>query len=128
MNTFFKNKFIFVMLLLAGCSSNRGEHLSITEAKRALDFPLVPSVTNVFYHQDVGGLQSLDRFIRFDVAVGDISNQINMIVTENNRALKRSLPYSRTNLQAAEIIEPFKKNVQLDWWNPGQIEKGYYVG
>ena len=86
-----------------------------SDAREMIDFPLVKSATNFSYYENVGGMQFLDRFIRFRVQPSDVAEQIKMIKDDNNQKFGRSLPYLQTNLAFAEIIEPVDKKTVLRW-------------
>jgi hypothetical protein len=119
----------FALIVSCSRTETRGKHelsLSGTNVIQHIDFPLVGSASNFFFYECVSGLQSLDRFVRFTVSRGDMSNQISLIIIDNNRKFKRSLPYLRTNLQAEIPQLPHKE--ELLWWAPEGITNGYYCG
>ncbi|MFZ0827908.1 MAG: hypothetical protein WAO02_10845 [Verrucomicrobiia bacterium] len=130
------SKSVIIMLaamLFVACSrmeSSREQEVfaSNDDAKKLIDFPLVNSATNVFFYECVGGLQSLDRFVRLTVSTSDVTNQVNMIITDNNHKFNRELPYTKTNIISSEITRPFDKKVKLNWWTPEKVTNGYYVG
>jgi hypothetical protein len=92
-----------------------------------VEFPLLDSVTNVWFYEKVGGLQCLDRFMRFELANRDITNQLNLITSNNNYTLERSLPYTRMKIDQSKIIRPFDKGDRLSWWSPEKITNGFCV-
>jgi hypothetical protein len=125
------NKFnlcLVIALLLNSCSQEPETNLSGTKAAQEVDFPLVSSATNIFFYEQVGGLQYLDRFVRLQVPCSLISNQLEMIVADNNSKLRRSLPYTKKDLSVATIMRPTHSKQKLEWWTPEKIRIGFYLG
>jgi len=122
---------VVLFFIVTGDDIERKESLSRNEATNVVNFPLVDSATNIFLYQVAGGLQSLDEYARLTVAKRDITNQINLMVVENNRQLNRNLPYARTSIISSEIIKSpalHGWDKPISWWTPEKITNGYYVG
>jgi hypothetical protein len=115
---------------LVSCSDHVTTILTGDKAKTDIqyDYPVVASATNFFYYEQAGGLQYLDRDMRFDVPKVDIAKQVDLITADNNRAFSRSLPYSKSSLSSGQIVYPEDQSVKLAWWHPEQIKNGFYVG
>jgi hypothetical protein len=100
------NLCLVIALLVNSCSQEPEVCFSGAKAAQAVDFPLVSSATNILFYEQVGGLQFLDRFVRLQVPCSLISNQLEMIVADNNRKFNRSLPYAKRDLSVATIMRP----------------------
>jgi hypothetical protein len=130
--------FVCVLLLVAvllvsvfGDHSYRKELMLRNDATNMIDFQMVDSATNIFFYSKVGGMQSLDEYVRLTVAKRDVTNQINVMVVKNNHDYNRNLPYFKTNLVSSDIISqpsPSAWERPISWWTPDKITNGYYVG
>lgn len=119
-----------------GCMGETTIHkmnLTREEALVLVDFPLPASTTNIFYYEEVGGLQSLKRFVRFDFNEEELHSAVDAIITSNNAKFNRNLAFERRELSMVpeeEKVCPQRlaKEAELYWWNPRSITNGYYRG
>jgi hypothetical protein len=92
---------------LVGCSrsqevrsqealSRADSPIFVSEASRNIDLPLPRSATNIYYLDYAGGLQDLERFIRFTVPPPEVDGVVDQLVAANNRQFQRTLPHPRT--------------------------------
>jgi ABC-type nickel/cobalt efflux system permease component RcnA len=105
-----------------------GKMISVHDAVKILNFDLAPSATNIWFYEKAEGLQSLDSFIRIEVDVSEISNQIELIISDNNRRNHSSKRYDKQNLNVRNLVKPHDHNAQLIWWTPERITNGFYRG
>jgi len=97
-------------------------------AKHHLDYPFTPSANSIYYLLYAGGMQHLEAYLRFDVAPEELEAAVDSLVAWNNAQMKRSLPYPRTSIGAADFPRPMKSFMPMPWWDPSTITKGYYRG
>ncbi len=97
-------------------------------AKEHVEYPFPPSATSIYYLLYAGGLQDLEAYVRFDVDPDEMDAAVDALVTWNNAELKRSLPYPRVAISAAEFPTPLKSFLPMPWWDPSVITTGYYRG
>lgn len=97
-------------------------------AKEHLDYPFPPSANSIYYLLYGGGMQDLEAFVRFDVAPEELDAAVDALVTWNNAEMKRSLPYPRVAIGAADFPTPMKSFLPMPWWDPSAITTGYYRG
>jgi len=120
------------VLLLAGCSADsihRSDAPSSSPAASGLIDPVLPkSATEIYFLVYAGGLQDLERFVRFTVPVPDVDSVIDALIAANNLQFKRSLPFTKTPLSAAPQSFPRAEFLPMAWWTPSSIRKGYYRG
>ena len=114
-----------------------GEHVerkefgSRSDATNEIDFPLVNSATNIFSYAAVGGMQSLDVYLRLKVAANDITNQINLVIADSNHRYNQTLRYEKRKInESEEFPRPSVRwwDKSVHWWNPEIITNGYYIG
>ena len=101
---------------------------SATAAKELVDFPFPPSASSVYYLLCAGGMQDLEEYVRFDVDPEELDAAVDALVTWNNTQMKRSLPYPRVAIAAADFPLPQKSFLPMPWWDPSAITAGYYRG
>jgi len=120
------------MLLLAGCyadSVHRADAPFSSAAASGLIDPILPkSATEIYFLDYAGGLQDLERFVRFKVPTADLDSSVDALIAANNLQFKRSLPYVRTALRAAPKSSPRAEFLPMVWWTPSSILTGYYRG
>lgn len=123
---------IFLMLGLSGCSSeslSRSDTpLGRTAAMKQLGIPLPASAHDVYYLDFAGGMQDLERFVRFDVAAHELDSAVDALIADNNKMMGHSLPYPRAAISAADLPGPRPQFDPMKWWDPGTVTKGYYRG
>ena len=123
---------VTMLCCLPSCSdestSRSDTPVSRAVASKQLDIPLPPSATSVYYFDFVGGLQDLERFIRFDVDPQELDSAVDAIVSSNNKTLKRVLPYPRSPITSAYLPPPRKEFLPMGWWDPSVVTTGYYRG
>lgn len=124
--------FIFLILGVAGCSdeslSRSDAPLGRAAAMKQLAIPLPASAHNVYYLDFVGGMQDLERFVRFDVAPKELDAAVDALIADNNRMMRSALPYPRAAISAADLPGPRPQFDPMKWWDPGTATKGYYRG
>lgn len=95
----------------------------------ALVDPILPSsATDIYFLEFAGGLQDLERFVRFSVPPDTIDQVINDLITANNQQLQRSAKYGRVPLASARSVTPRRQFQPMNWWTPSSIKDGYYRG
>lgn len=103
--------------------------LTKVEATKAhVDYPFPPSGNSIYYLLYSGGMQDFESYVRFDVAPEELDTAVDTLVTWNNAEMKRSLPYPRVAIGAAEFPKPMKSFLPMPWWDPSTITAGYYRG
>ncbi len=119
-------------LVLAACSGDSVHRLDAPAPSPAasgiMDPALPKSATDIYYLDYAGGLQDLERFVRFTVPMSDLDSVIDALIAANNLQFKRSLPYTRIPHSAAPAPSPRAEFLPLTWWTPSSIRKGYYRG
>lgn len=120
------------VILLAGCSADsihRSDAPSSSPAASGLTDPVLPkSAADIYFLDHAGGLQDLERFVRFTVPAHDLDSAIDTLIAANNLQFKRSLPYARTPLSDAPTSSPRAEFLPMAWWTPSSIRTGYYRG
>lgn len=118
--------------LLLGCSdqSLRRSDKSIASATELANFyPTLPaSATGIYYLDYAGGMQDLERYVRFTVPAPEVDSVVDKLIAENNRDMKRLLAYPRQALSAAQAVRPRAEFLPMPWWTPSAITAGYYRG
>ena len=89
---------------------------------------LPKSAHNVYYLMYAGGLQDLESYLRFDVDLDEGEHWIEEEIKTNNTSLRRQLRYERLDIRQAPQWTPLKKFLPMPWWNPKEIQEGYYRG
>ena len=103
--------------------------LTKAEAVKAhIDYPFPSSANSIYYLLYGGGMQDLESYVRFDVSPEELDAAVDALVTWNNAEMKRSLPYPRVAIAAAEFPRPMKSFLPMPWWDPSAITAGYYRG
>lgn len=102
--------------------------LTRVAASKHLDIPLPSSAHSIYYLDYVGGLQDLERYIRFDVAPEELDSAVDALVASNNKMMGRALTYSRAAISTADLPSPRKEFLPMSWWDPGLVTTGYYRG
>jgi hypothetical protein len=97
-------------------------------AKEHVDYPFTPSARSIYYLVYAGGLQDLESYVRFDVDPVELEAAVEGLITWNNTETKRSLPYPRVAISAAELPTPLKSFLPMPWWDPSAITTGYHRG
>ncbi len=118
--------------LIVGCfppesSNNQDQRLTASDAEIMFECSFVKSATNFWLYEKIGGLQSLDRYVRFEVLRLDITNQLNLMILGNNKLLKRKLSYNIKQFDASKIRTPPATETKLSWWTPESITNGICV-
>lgn len=118
-----------IVLLSCNSATNRSDvPVGRSVATSVLDIPLPVSAHNIYYLDFAGGLQDLERYIRFDVDPSEITAAVDALITENNAMHGRSLPYPVTSLTTTDLPIPRPEFLPLPWWTPGSATTGYYRG
>lgn len=119
-------------VVLAACSGDSVHRLdtpaSSPAASGILDPVLPKSATDIYYLDYAGGLQDLERFVRFTVPVSDLDSAIDGLIAANNLQFKRSLPYARIPRSAVPVPSPRAEFLPVAWWTPSSVRRGYYRG
>ena len=102
--------------------------VSRAAASKHLDIPLPPSAHSIYYLDFAGGLQDLERYIRFDVAPEELDSAVDALVAANNKMMGRALTYPRAAISTADLPSPRKEFLPMTWWDPSVVTTGYYRG
>lgn len=108
--------------------SRAGTPQTRAEAINRLDIPLPASAHAVYYLDYAGGLQDLERFIRFEADPQEIDSAVDAIVAANIKTMGRAFPYPRRGIDATALPSPRKEFLPMKWWNPESAKRGYYRG
>lgn len=100
--------------------------LALSQATE-VQFPLPKSAASIYYLESAGGLQSLHRFARFDLAPEDIDSAVQALVNFGDIHKKRP-KIQRTQLSESQLPAPSEELQPVPWWNPSEVTKGYYCG
>ena len=123
---------LVIALLVCGCSMENLDRadspLTRASAIKRVGVPLPSSAHNVYFLAFAGGLQDLERYVRFDVNQAELSSAVEALVADNNKMLSRSLPYLTQLLSAAPAASPRKEFLPMTWWNPSAVTNGYFRG
>ena len=123
---------LLIAVLLCGCSGESLDRadspLPRVSAVKRVGLPLPSSAHDIYFLESAGGLQDLERYIRFDVDRAELAAAVEALVAENNKTFARNLPYSRRYLSAATLPSPRKEFLPMTWWNPSTVAKGYFQG
>ena len=93
-----------------------------------LDIPFPNSANSIYYLIHAGGLQDLEKFVRFDLDAAETESAIKAITESNNKMMARSLGYSPKSLESADIPWPRPEFLPMKWWDPNMIKRGTYRG
>lgn len=93
-----------------------------------VDPELPSSATNIYFLYFAGGLQDLERFVRFTVSPDTVDHVVEDLIRANNRQFKHSLSYPRSPLSSAPPVSPRPQFLPMTWWTPSDIKTGYYRG
>jgi hypothetical protein len=132
------NPLLLIFLTLLVCLTSSCSDEAIVRSDKPLTraealkgdpgYPFPPSAHSIYYLVYGGGLQDLEAYTRFDVAPEELDAAVDALVTGNNAEMKRSLPYPRVAISAAEFPTPMKSFLPMPWWEPSAITTGYYRG
>ena len=129
MRSFVSSLAAFVLAGCSGDSVHRSDFSSSSPAASGLIDPVLPkSATDIYYLDYAGGLQDLERFVRFKVPIPDLDSALDALIEVNNLQFKRTLPYARTPLSVAPLSSPRGEFLPMVWWTPSSIRTGYYRG
>ena len=101
------------------------------EAGKTLCRSLPASAADVYYLFYAGGLQDLESYLRFHVDPTKADQAIDELIAENNRTMKRSLPYVRSSLPPKVVtphVDSASRFKTISWWQPQSIQHGYFRG
>lgn len=73
-------------------------------------------------------MQDLERYVRFDLAPGELDAAVTALVAGNNRAYGRTLAYPRVAVSAADFPPPRPDFLPMAWRDPGSVTAGYFRG
>lgn len=121
---------LLIALALSGCDSllRSEKPLSRREALSNVGVPLPESAHNIYFLSFAGGMQDLERFVRFDLAPEDIAGAVKAIIDFGITVSGKELPYNSRSLSAADFASPRKDWMPVNWWNLHDITQGYYRG
>jgi hypothetical protein len=124
---------LIALVMFAGCgvdeSLQRCDSPKSSPAAAALSDPILPpAATEIYYLDYAGGMQDLERYVRFRVPTNEVDSTVDGLIQTNNAQFKRTLAYPRTPLAKARIITPNKKFLPMPWWTPSSITNGYFRG
>jgi len=118
--------------LLLGCSdqSLRRSDTPIASATELANFyPTLPaSATDIYYLDYAGGMQDLERYVRFTVPASEVDSVVDKLIAENNWDIKRELSYPRQALSATQDVRPRAEFLPMPWWATSAIASGYHRG
>ncbi len=125
--------FAAIAFFSIGCSDEStfrsDKPLTQTDAVKAhVDYPFTPTANSIYYLFYGGGMQDTESYVRFDVDSEELDAAVDALVSWNNSQMKRTLPYPRVAISAAEFPSPLKKFLPMPWWDPSAITTGYYRG
>lgn len=86
------------------------------------------SATDFYFLEHVGGLQSLQSFLRFRVPLKDVDSAVETLISENRKGHGEPLASQRQSLDDHEMGQPAAEFQPVQWWKSGSISKGYYRG
>ena len=110
-------------------SVDRSDVPSSSPAASGLIDPVLPnSAIDIYYLDYAGGLQDMERFVRFTVPLPELDSAIDVLIAANNHQFGRSLHYAKTPLSAAPSLAPRAEFLPMVWWTPSSILAGYYRG
>ena len=127
---------VFVTLLLVGCDVvTSGGPLDRAAAlqQSQSELPLPPSAHEIYYYHLDRGTQDQDLFVRFSGEPKDIEQFVTKYFEDQNASRRRlgssvSEPVAETDNQAMAKKPGASSRGLPDWWKPGAIKKGRYVG
>ena len=132
------NLVFFCAIFVASCSLENTDRsdkpVTRIAAENALHQKLPSSASDVYYLFYSGGLQVLESFLRFHVDPSQADQAIQELIEENNREMKRTLPYSRSALPPAKPVAPHTDSARparfkpISWWQPQTARNGYFRG
>ncbi|MFT3991013.1 MAG: hypothetical protein QM680_06335 [Luteolibacter sp.] len=121
-----------ITLSLAGCSdeSLRRSDSPIASSASLGHFnpPLPSNAFDIYFLDFAGGLQDLEKFVRFSVPPTEVGSAVDKMIARNNRQMGRSLVYPLQSIAAAPTITPRSGFLPMPWWTPSAISSGYYRG
>ena len=102
-------------------------------AAKRLGIPLPSSASSIEFYRKTGGLQQLDFYLRFQVAPEEADAAVERIIDDNNRMMKRSLSYPKTEISVTSVPKvPLPNGASADgvpgWWRSQQIVRGFVRG
>jgi hypothetical protein len=110
------------------CGGSRHNTVSTNYLYKTLNCELPMSVTNAYIYEEVGGMQSLLRFARFDVEQCDLESSVSTIMSNNCRMLSRPMTYIRKPITSVtkNILPEWSNSVS--WWDvTTTISNGYSI-
>jgi hypothetical protein len=128
---------LYCCVVLIGCEETTVHKTKLTReeavASKLFSEPLPVSASNIYCYKQSGDVQGVTFFAKFDVAQEELHSAVEAIISHNNTAYRRNLPFERRELSMipeGELTDSqaSSKEAELDWWNPGSITKGYYRG
>jgi len=119
-----------LIVLVQGCDSYSRSDRPLTRARAAsrIGLPLPTTARNVYFLEFAGGMQDLERYIRFDLDKADIDAAVEAIIKEANTVSLQSLPYTEKAISPSDFQYPRSEWMPVHWWNIKNIKNGYYRG
>ncbi len=115
-----------------GCSSESIVRSDVPLARelavKKIDIPLPPSANSIYYFVYGGGLQDLEKYIRFDLDPAEMEQALIALIQSNNKMMGRKLEYVREPIGSVSIPQPRPEFLPMSWWDPQKIERGSYRG
>ena len=108
-----------LILLAQGCDSYSRSDRPLNRARAAsrIGLPLPSTARNVYFLEFAGGMQDLERFIRFDLDKADIDAAVQAIIKEANTISLQSLPYTQRAISSSDFQYPRSEWMPVQWWD-----------